>query len=75
MDYLYLEKDVSKMKTLIQSQIEDIQNYPMDLQNLVTDHYVKVFVTAWFWPYFVMGNADTWQKLGITMNGVGPIKC
>ena len=47
----------------------------MDLQNLVTDHYVKVFVTAWFWPYFVMGNADTWQKLGITMNGVGPIKC
>jgi len=37
------------------------------------DAYVGMWVTAWFWPYFVMGNADDWQKLGITMNGVRPI--
>lgn len=39
----------------------------------LADAYVGLGVIMWFWPYFVMGNADTWQKLGITMNGVKPI--
>ena len=63
------------MLTLLQSQIEDFTNSPQQLQNNLADNYVKFFVTAWFWPYYVMGNLDDWQKLGITLNGARPIKC
>ena len=49
------------------------------MKNLYIDQLIdfqtKMFVTAWFWPYFIMGNLDSWQKMGITMNGVRPIKC
>lgn len=41
----------------------------------IMDAQIKFFVTAWFWPYFIMGNLDSWQKLGITLNGVKPIRC
>lgn len=41
----------------------------------IMDAQIKFFVTAWFWPYFVMGNLDSWQKLGITLNGIKPIRC
>jgi len=63
------------MLTLLQSHLEDFTNSPQKLQNQVADAYVKLFITAWFWPYYVMGNLDEWQKLGITLNGVRPIKC
>jgi len=63
------------MLTLLQSQLEDFTNSPQKLQNQVADAYVKLFITAWFWPYYVMGNLDEWQKLGITLNGARPIKC
>ena len=63
------------MLTLLHSQIEDFTNSPQQLQNQLADAYIKFFVTAWFWPYYVMGNLDEWQKLGITLNGVRPIKC
>ncbi len=46
---------------------------PLEISGKLVDAYVGIWVTAWFWPYFVMGNADAWQKLGITMNGVKPI--
>jgi len=39
------------------------------------DQWVKTFITAWFFPYFIIGNLDDWQKLGITLNGIRPIKC
>lgn len=49
------------------------------MKNLYIDQLIdfqtKLFITAWFWPYFIMGNLDSWQKMGITMNGVRPIKC
>jgi len=49
-------------------------NYPhLEVLDKFADAYVSFWITGWFWPYFVMGNADTWQKLGITMNGVRPI--
>jgi len=41
--------------------------------NQLADACVGLFITAWFWPYYVMGNLDAWQKLGITMNGIRPI--
>ena len=63
------------MLTLLQSHLEDFTNSPQQLQNNLADNYVKFFVTAWFWPYYVMGNLDEWQKLGITLNGARPIKC
>jgi hypothetical protein len=37
------------------------------------DAYMGMCVTAWFWPYFVMGNLDAWQKMGVTLNGIGPM--
>jgi len=37
------------------------------------DQIVKNFVTMWFWPYFIMGNLDDWQKLGVTLNGIRPV--
>jgi hypothetical protein len=46
---------------------------PLEIPNKLMDAYVGLWVTSWFWPYFIMGNADSWQKLGITMNGVKPI--
>ena len=46
---------------------------PLEIPNKLVDAYVGAWVTVWFWPYFIMGNADEWQKLGITMNGVRPI--
>jgi hypothetical protein len=39
----------------------------------IHDQIVKNFVTLWFWPYFVMGNYDDWQKLGVTLNGIRPV--
>jgi len=63
------------MLTLLHSHLEDFTNSPQKLQNQVADAYVKLFITAWFWPYYVMGNLDEWQKLGITLNGARPIKC
>ena len=45
----------------------------VEINQRIADHYVAVFVTAWFWPYFVMGNLDGWQKLGITLNGIKPM--
>lgn len=49
-------------------------NYPqLEALNKLTDTYVGLWVTGWFWPYFVMGNAGDWEKLGITMNGAKPM--
>lgn len=39
------------------------------------DEQAKWLLFYWFWPHVIMGSADEWQKLGITMNGVKPIKC
>ena len=75
MAYLFQGKDVKKMFQLIQSQIEDIKSSPQNLQNQLADNYAKFFITAWFWPFFIMGNLDDWQKLGITLNGARPIRC
>lgn len=41
--------------------------------NSIFDFYTKIFITSWFWPYYVIGNLDDWQKLGITLNGAKPI--
>ena len=46
---------------------------PLETSNKLIDAYVGVWVTAWFWPYFVMGTAGDWEKLGITMNGIKTI--
>lgn len=46
---------------------------PLEISGKLMDAYAGMWVTAWFWPYFIMGNADAWQKLGITMNGVKPM--
>jgi len=43
------------------------------VNNQIYDQVMKNFITMWFWPYFVMGNLDDWQKLGITLNGARPI--
>jgi len=48
-------------------------NPVLEINQRITDAYVGMFVTAWFWPYFVIGNLESWQKLGITMNGLKPI--
>ena len=37
------------------------------------DESVRIFLISWYWPNFVIGNFDEWQKLGITLNGVRPI--
>ena len=37
------------------------------------DEYVRLFLVNWYWPNFVMGNFDDWQKLGITLNGAKPL--
>jgi len=47
----------------------------IQFQNQLVDLQIKMFITSWFWPYYVMGNADDWQKLGITLNGARPIRC
>jgi len=47
--------------------------YQLEPANKIFDAYMSLWVTAWFWPYFLMGNADSWQKLGITMNGIKPM--
>ncbi|NDG32534.1 hypothetical protein EB118_20975 [bacterium] len=49
--------------------------YTEQLANNIIDANVRMFVTNWFWPYFVVGNLDSWQKLGITLNGARPIRC
>jgi hypothetical protein len=46
---------------------------PLEISGKLMDAYVGIWVTAWFWPYFIMGNVDSWQKLGITMNGARPL--
>ena len=49
-------------------------NYPqLEALNKLADAYVSLWVTGWFWPYFIMGNVGDWEKLGITMNGIKPI--
>ena len=50
-------------------------HYSEQLANNIMDANIQMLVTGWFWPYFVMGNLDSWQKLGITMNGARPIRC
>ena len=37
------------------------------------DAYIGYWTTVWFSPYFIMGTAGDWEKLGITMNGIKPI--
>lgn len=37
------------------------------------DQGVKVFLFWYYWPNFVIGNFDEWQKLGITLNGMRPV--
>ena len=39
------------------------------------DEYVRLSLISWYWPNFVMGNFDDWVKLGITLNGIRPIRC
>ncbi len=46
---------------------------PLEISSKLMDAYAGMWITAWFWPYFLMGNADSWQKMGITMNGVKPM--
>lgn len=33
------------------------------------DEMIKLSLTCYFMPNFVIGNLDEWMKLGITMNG------
>lgn len=48
----------------------------MKLFNLgeeVFDQWVRLMLIGYYLPYFIVGNADDWIKLGVTMNGVKPI--
>lgn len=45
----------------------------LEYMDSIFDFYMKTFITTWFWPYYVIGNLDDWQKLGITLNGAKPI--
>lgn len=36
------------------------------------DESVRLFLVSWYWPNFVMGNFDSWAKMGITLNGIRP---
>ena len=37
------------------------------------DESVRQFLLWYYWPNFVMGNADDWMKMGITLNGMRPV--
>jgi hypothetical protein len=37
------------------------------------DESVRLFLLSYYWPNFVMGNADEWMKMGITLNGARPM--
>lgn len=39
------------------------------------DMAVKNWMNLIFWPYQYMAMLDEWQQLGITLNGVRPIRC
>jgi len=41
--------------------------------NNLLDVQVKYFLLFWYLPYFMMGDIDSWQKMGITMNGIKPM--
>ena len=53
--------------------MQNTWNQAIKINEQIADWQVSVFVTAWFWPYYIMGNLDSWQKLGIIMNGIKPI--
>ena len=54
-------------------KIPDLTALQLEIPNNLMDAYAGMWVTAWFWPYFLIGNADMWQKMGITMNGIKPM--
>ena len=37
------------------------------------DQMIKLSLTYYFTPNFIIGNVDDWMKLGITMNGARPL--
>lgn len=37
------------------------------------DELVRQWLLMYYWPNFVIGNFDEWQKLGITLNGIRPV--
>jgi len=37
------------------------------------DESVRQFLLWYYWPNFVMGNADDWMSMGITLNGMRPV--
>ena len=37
------------------------------------DESVRWFLIWHYWPNFVMGNADDWISMGVTLNGIKPI--
>jgi len=39
------------------------------------DQSVKMFLIGWYTPNFIIGNADEWIKLGVTLNGIRHIRC
>jgi hypothetical protein len=48
-------------------------NQQNEIVNKLMDAYIGYWTTVWFSPYFIMGTAGDWEKLGITMNGIKPI--
>jgi hypothetical protein len=37
------------------------------------DEMARIWITAYFWPYFIMGNMDNFKEIGITLNGIHPL--
>jgi hypothetical protein len=41
--------------------------------NKMFDDFVRLWIVSYYWPYFVAGNIDEWQKMGVTLNGWRPM--
>jgi len=37
------------------------------------DESIRWFLIWYYWPNFVMGNADDWISMGVTLNGIKPV--
>lgn len=37
------------------------------------DEFVRQWITLYYWPYWVVGNADNLMSAGVTLNGIRSI--